>query len=65
MTIKPNWVQGWYYGKRAKFIGQYKTVLGTDLLIWEEDINTFFSVSAVYVYLACEQAPSEVGKKFR
>ena len=22
-VIKPNWLQGWYYGKRAKFIGQY------------------------------------------
>ena len=21
--IKPNWLQGWYYGKREKFIGQY------------------------------------------
>ena len=23
LTIKPNWLQVWYYGRRAKFIGQY------------------------------------------
>ena len=23
IITKPNWLQGWYYGRRAKFIGQY------------------------------------------
>ena len=23
IDTKPNWLQGWYYGRRAKFIDQY------------------------------------------